>query len=936
MLCDPPQRRRSLCGGLFLSFIVICLFSADRLGAMPMALRFEKVSLEKGLSQTSVLSMVQDAQGFMWFGTYDGLNRYDGNNMRVYKNDLQDPNSISDNGIRVLYEDRSGVLWIGTSNGGLNMYDRNADAFHRFQHDPSRPDSLSSNEIRSMYEDSRGILWIGTTNGLDAFDRQSQTFKHYGYDPDKPDGLRGKVIRAIVEDPGGYLWLGTEGGLHKFDPKSETFLLLRRDTDDFERLTQKIVNALYFEEPDRLWVALDQEGVYILDITGGELTHRLPTESVFDIFMDSQGILWLGTKSGLARRLEAQKAAANPSRDGFHFYTHNPLVRESLSHNEIHSIFEDRSGVLWIGTYGDGASKLNPAKQGFSLIRHEPWNPDSLSGNQVISIIEDSQGLLWVGTYYNGLNRLDRKTGVFDHFPMDFFQEYHSANNAVQCMLETRNQTLWFGTRTSGLWRMDRDTGALTRFIHHRDDPTSLSTDNVYDIFEDREAFLWVGTGKKGLNRLDRKTGKFKRFRHDSNNKDSLSNDRVRFITQDSQGYLWIGTNGGLNRFDPQTETFAHWVHDPENPKSISHNRVTPILEDKDGALWVGTDMGLNRFDPQTEIFTRFTIEDGLENDAIQGLLMDDEGRLWMSTFKGISRLNPRTGEVRNFSAADGLQGVEFWMNSFFQSESGEMFFGGLKGLNTFFPKEVLLNHHAPPVVITGFKVMNHPVKLPQNITETREIRLSYKDRFFTFEFAALDFSNPEENRYAYKLEGFDRDWVEAGTARTATYTNLDQGDFTFRVRAANSDGVWNKEGASVRVIITPPFWKTWWFRTLAVLTFLFLTVGLFGLRFRSLRKQKDRLDELVEIRTSELEEEIGERKRIEVERENLISELTTTLAEVKTLQGFIPICASCKKIRDDKGYWQQVEKYIQDRTEARFSHGICPDCKKKLYSELP
>lgn len=926
---------RILEGAMLLFGALLIVFGLPASGySLPQDLRFEKISIEHGLSQASVLCMLQDSKGFMWLGTYDGLNRYDGNRITVYTNHLGDPHTLSDNGIRSLCEDRSGLLWVGTSNGGLNVYDRSHDTFNHFVNRPGVPKSLSSNEVRVVYEDRRGNIWVGTANGLNRFDRETRTFTRFLCPRDNTNAHEGRNIQAIIEGVDGRLFLGTENGLYILDSKTDRVTDYLHRSGDLAWLGGQSVNCLLME--DRvLWIGLDADGLYRVDLETGQWDHPLQSEIVFSLFIDSRGILWVGTKKGLGRRLDAGTTRTGRRASDFHFYTHNELDPGSLSQNEVHSFCEDQSGILWIGTYSDGVNKLNPIKQAFAVIRHEPWNPDSLSGNHVVSIFEDRQGFLWVGTYNSGLNRVDRKTGICTHFPQDVFHTKGVPGGSVQSVLEDRHGALWIGTQRSGLWKLDNLTGSFVQYLHDPGDPESLSMNNIYFLFEDNDGYLWVGTSRRGLNRLDTKTGKFKRYLHDPDNENSLSNNRIRSIYQCSQGYLWIGTNRGLNRFDRKTENFRHWEYDARNPHSISHNRVTPILEDINGALWVGTDMGLNRFNPQTEIFTRYTTEHGLEDDTIQGLLMDEKGHMWMSTYKGITQLDPETGWIRNYNIEDGLQGTEFWMNACYKSRSGEMFFGGLKGLNAFFAPEIKTNRHKPPVVVTGFKIMNKPAKLLKNITETDKILLSYKDLFFSFEFAVLDYYNPDKNRCAYKLEGFDQDWVDVGKARSATYTNLDQGAFTFRVRGANNDGVWNENGVSVDIFITPPYWKTWWFRLAVLIVVILLVFGFFSFRTRSLRAQKNRLDRLVKERTTKLEDEIAVRRKLEEEREKVIDDLTIALNEVKTLQGFIPICANCKKIRDDEGYWKRVEEYLQDHTDAQFTHGICPECREKLLSEL-
>lgn len=829
-------------------------------------IRFERISLEKGLSQASILCMLQDREGFLWMGTYEGLNRYDGYNFLVFKSRSNQENTLSDSGIRALYEDRSGMIWIGTSGGGLNRYDRKTGQFIHYLHHPEDPSSISSNEVRAVFEDGQGVLWVGTRNGLNILDRETGKFICYHHDPANPQSLVDDQIQNIYEDPKKNLWIGTGQGVSRWDRSAGVFDNIRLDPrSPFhpDMIGGEYARSFWYEAPDYLWIGTEKPGLSRLEISTGKINHYLLSHNVHCIFKDSRGHFWVGTNKGLAQRVESGHAG-DKDYYSFIFHTHNPFDPESLSHDEIFSIIEDRSGILWIGTNGDGLCKLNPAVQAFSFLHRVPGSTSSLSGNHVASICESEKNILWVGTYKNGLNRIDRNTGVVTHIPLTRFVPSSPPGNPVRRLMIDHEGYLWICTGESGLIRMNPDTDDFSVYRHDENDPHSLSQDNVYFIFEDSEKILWVGTSKKGLNRLDRETGQFKHYQADPDDPDSISHDRVRFIMEGSRGYLWIGTNKGLNRFDRKTEIFSHWEHDPSDPVSISHNRVTPILEDDKGLFWIGTDMGLNLFDPKTRFFQHFTTDNGLENDALQAMEMDQKGRLWMSTFKGISMLDPQTGEIRNYNVRDGLQGIEFWMNAGCKNDQGEMFFGGLKGLNSFFPDDIKFNRHAPQVVITDFKIMNDPRPLPVAVYDGQEILLSYKDLFFSFGFSGLDYAAPEENMYKYMLEGFDRDWVNIGNARTAVYTNIDPGSYLFRVNAANNDGVWDERGAVIRISITPPFWRTTWFKVLMVLIVAALFYGIYTFRVQSLKSQSERLEILVGERTAELEDEIEERKQIE------------------------------------------------------------------------
>ena len=852
-------------------FHVVSIWLLSALPAYPyqdsnQSLRFEKISLEKGLSQASILCLLQDSQGFLWLGTYDGLNRYDGYHFLVFKSQPGQAGSLSDNQVRALYEDRFGLLWIGTSGGGLNRYDRKTGRFDYYQHHPKNLSTISSNDVRAIMEDHRGSIWVGTSNGLNHFDRSNGTFTSYHHHPADPSSIVSNQILTIYEDPYKTLWLGTENGLSRFHRESGTFTNFEVAPGEEKRSNKiggKYVRALYYEEPGYLWIGTERRGLSRLEIATGIIDHYLLSYNVHCIFVDSRNNFWLGTNKGLARRVTTENNGAEVSYD-FVFHTHNPFDPESLSHDEIFSIIEDKSGILWVGTNGSGLCKLNPAVQAFGFWRQVPGSPRSLSGNHVTAVCESPEGVLWVGTYKNGLNRIDRHIGRVTHIPLTRFLPDSPPGNSVRRLMIDHEGYLWIGTGETGLIKTQQDGANFMVYRHDENDDTSLSQDNIYFVFEDSRRNIWVGTSKKGLNKLDRSTGRFTRYTADAHDPDSISHNRVRYIMEDRDGVLWMGTNGGLNRFDPKKETFSHWAYSADNPEGISNNRVTPIMQDDRGLFWVGTDMGLNLFDPQTGIFKHYTKEDGLENDAIQAMEMDHRGRIWMSTFKGISMLDPASGEVRNYNVRDGLQGIEFWINSNFKSSRGEMFFGGMNGMNSFFPEDIKINNHQPQVVVTDFKIMNEFRPIPIATQDGPDIVMSYQDLFFSFGFAALDYAAPEENTYKYMLEGFDRKWVDIGNTRTAVYTNIDPGAYVFKVKAANNDGVWNEQPAELSILITPPFWRTPWFLTLLAFTVTALLIGIYTFRVQSLKAQSERLETLVRERTMALEDEIEERKQIE------------------------------------------------------------------------
>ena len=844
-------------------------------------IRFDRLSSDHGLSQADVYAVHQDHYGFMWFGTQDGLNRFDGYEFTHYRHDPFNTESISNSFVYSILEDGERDLWIGTMGGGLNRWDRSADSFTHFRHDESDPASLSNDRVRVLHLDPGGRLWVGTDGGgLNLFDPESGSFTRFAHDPAQPRSLANDKIRAIYSDREGQLWVGTDGGgIDRYDPAIRGFVHYRDAGDVRGGLDTTRIQSVFETADGSLWVGTHDQGLFRHDPSSAEWEpylydpedpESLSSNSVRVFFQDDQETLWIGTDNGLNEW--------KPDSHTFGRYQNRVGDLTSLSDNRVVSIFQDRGGVLWIGTQGGGLNRWSPRAGFFSSYRADPSDRSRLSSNIVVAFAEGSDGSPIVGTYGGGVSRLDRSTRTFTTFRHRRYDPGSLSDDRVTSLYVDREGVLWVGTLTGGLNRLDSASGNFRRFEENANDPTSLSRNGVTTILDGGDGYLWLGTFDGGLNRLDRQTGTFIQYFHDPENPTSLSDNRVTALYEDHLGILWVGTeSGGLNRFDRNTGGFTHFRHDSANLRSLSSDTIYSLYEDQKGVLWIGTPSGLNRWESGLRsmhqgFFKRYTEREGLPNNSIFAILGDAEGNLWMSSNKGLSRFEPDREIFKNFDVSHGLQSNEFNRGAAYRHSSGELFFGGNQGFNSFFPAKIGKNTYVPPVVLTGLLKANQRADVPLPISELERIKLTHRDHVVSFEFAALDYTAPEKNRYAYMLEGFDSDWNEVGTLRRATYTNLDAGKYVFRVKGSNNDGTWNTRGPSLRVEVVPAPWKTKW----AYGTYLLVA---FYLAFSYLRAQRrQRQDEA--RRRYELERDVQTRTRELAEKNDALQFMNKKLEE--------------------------------------------------------
>lgn len=824
----------------------------------PPHLNFTHLSREDGLSNTGVWTILQDYQGFLWVGTKDGgLNRYDGYEFKVYKHDFEDQHSVSNNWIWALFEDSHHNLWVGTNGGGLDLYDRTKDRFIHFPPEPDNPKGLPHANVKSIYEDSDGVLWVGSNGGLSKYNRETEEFFTYRHDPNDPNSLSHNSIRSILQDRNtGLLWLGTRrGGVTVFDKKREQFARYESDPNNPTTLSNNSVDHIFQDRSGHLWVStriglnrFDRDThTFVRYVHNPSDPTSLGHDYVKMSYEDSHDRFWVLTVDGLN--------LLDPKNDKFLRYGHGSNLPNPIINKTTNVVYEDRSRALWFGTNG-GLSHLDHMPKKFTTYRHNSKNPNSLIGNMVKAIHTDRTGDVWIGTN-EGLSHFDGQS--FTNYRHDSNDPHSLSDNIIDSIGDDPVGGLWVGT-VRGLNFFDGRT--FTRYEHDPNNPASIGGDHVVGIAPDDRGGVWLSLHGVGIDYFDGTT-----FRHYQRDGTPLTRFYIQYpeqIVKDPNGTtLWFSAaKNGLLRLETTTGTFTPFLQVPEQPENITINKVEALYQDDHGLLWLGGPSGLVQFDPRQETFTRrYTKKDGLVDNNVVGIIGGHQGQLWVSTQDGLSRFDPQRETFRNYHAADGLQSNQFSYRAITTSPDGQIFVGGPHGLNAFYPGQLKHNPNPPEVVFTGFELFNQSVvigaedsPLRQAIHVTDLLTLDYHQSVFTLGFAALNYTAPEKNQYAYQMEGFDDDWrTTPSTRRFATYTNLNPGRYVFRVKASNNDGVWNETGTVLRINITPPWWQTFWFRGLAA----FLIVGVIAGSFLVQRRRAVRREHILEAKVAERTDEL-------------------------------------------------------------------------------
>ncbi len=818
------------------------------------ATSFRRLSVDQGLSHSTVWETRQDRFGFLWVATQDGLDRFDGYQFRSFRHDPEDPDSLASSEVLSLAEDGVGGMWIGTRGGGLDHYLHSEERFAHYPADPESPRGLSHPVIWSLLADRRGEVWLGTEAGLDVLSPGEGEFRRLRHDPEDPSSLSSDNIWKLFEDRDGTVWIGTAAGLDRFDSDSGRFTAVRPRAVSAEESwsTGEIDQA-----PDgRLWLStsrglevFDPESetfeIY-LDPTSGE---PLALRAGY-LLVDAGGEVWLGTQGEGLYHLRPESGALRQ-------YTYRAGDPRSLGNDSVLDLFEDRTGVLWIGSYM-GLSAVDTNRKKFSTYRQQPGREPSMQGRAIWPVYDDEEGGLWVGSYERGLEKLDRDQGTIEHFRADPGAADSLPDDRVTGILRGPEGTLWVSSY-GGVSRLDVARGTFETWSHDADDPSSLRGNDVLTIFQDSRGRFWVGTGA-GVDLFDPRSETFTHLPVAGDSEAPPEGVAVYWISEGPTGTVWITSDGaGLFRLGAGEERFTRFRHDPERPDSLLSDHVATAYEVASGEVYAGTfGMGLSRYRPATSSFEHFREKDGLPSGSVFGILEGEGGELWLSTGRGLSRFDPSTETFTNYDAEDGLQSNVFSTGSAFENRRGELFFGGIEGLNAFVPAEITADPEPPRMVLTDLKLFNRSLRplaaapespLAVSIVEAEEVVWTHRDYVFSFEFSGLHFANPGKHRYRYRLEGFDRDWIETSASRrTAHYANLKAGEYVFRAQGSNGDEVWSEEEASIRVRVLPPPWKTWWAYSLYGMSFLAALLAYSGAQKRKIERERAISERLREV----------------------------------------------------------------------------------------
>jgi ligand-binding sensor domain-containing protein/signal transduction histidine kinase len=844
-------------------------------------LRFKNVGVQEGLSHEKVYCTLQDSKGYMWFGTRNGLSLYDGYNFTVYRNDPENSNSLTSNHIQVLHEDSQGNIWIGTYDGGLNVYDRYTNTFRAFQYNPEDPNSIGSNNIYAIYEDSKQQIWIGTYGGgLCKFNKEREDFEVFKNNPENPNSLINNAVFDILEDEKGNLWLATfGGGLGVYDPSRHTFSAYQHLPEDEFSIPTNELYSLCSDKSGNMWIGTYGKGLIHFNLATQRFTTYLHQEEksntissnyILSMAPDHSGNLWIATQNGGLNYMDVDTKR-------FYVFKKDQYNKDKLSTDNLNAVYLDKADKLWIATDGEGIFHMNIQSVVFDNFIGDGNAIPGFTAKSVTAIYEDSQNNLWLGTFGEGVYKFNKESQEIINYTQDFFDENSLAGNFITAIVEDEDQILWIGTLNEGLSQYNPQTQQWKAYQHQAGNTESLSNNTINALHIDKQANLWIGTDGGGLCRFNKDSDSFTTYLHDPYHPDrSLAGNVIKVIYEDKNG-LWLGTkSSGISRLELNTNKFTNFRHTGGTESALPSNEITGIARDKEGNLWVGTfDKGICKLDTKGKKYVHLTIKEGLVSDNICSILDSQDGSVWISTTRGLSRLNPSSLQIQNFTNEDGLYNQEFVQWSGYKNKKNELFLGQLGSFLRFNPNLVTDTNYQAPVYLTSIKLFDKSVEPDTPFFALSHIDLTHEDNFFELEYALLSYQNPIEREYAYMMENLDQDWKYVGNRRIASYTNLDAGTYVFKVKAKDKNGSWQEITRPVTIVIHPAWYSTWWFRLLAFCIVISSCLIYYYNKLNTIKRHNEELEVLVAKRTHELlekNEEISvQKKNIEEKNDRLL-----------------------------------------------------------------